>query len=107
MGKPVKIYDLARKMIKLSGFEPDVDINIEFTGLRPGEKLYEELLMAEEGLQATRYNKIFIAPPVFTDIALLRRELEILRDITFANNGNVFEYIKTIVPTYNKAENGD
>jgi len=107
MGKPVKIYDLARKLIKLSGFEPDVDINIEFTGLRPGEKLYEELLMAEEGLQATRYNKIFVAPPIFTDIALLRRELEILRDITLTNNGDVFEYIKTIVPTYRKAENGD
>lgn len=106
MGKPVRIYDLARKMIKLSGFEPDVDINIEFTGLRPGEKLYEELLMAEEGLQATRYNKIFVAPPVYTDIAMLRRELEILREIAFTNNGDIFEYIKTIVPTYSKAENG-
>lgn len=107
MGKPVRIYDLARKMIKLSGFEPDVDIKIEFTGLRQGEKLYEELLMAEEGLQVTKYNKIFVAPPVFTNIALLRRELEILRNITFTNNGDIFEYIKTIVPTYNKAENGD
>ena len=104
MGQPVKIYDLARKLIKLSGFEPDEDIKIEITGLRPGEKLYEELLMAEEGLQATRNDKIFIAHPVATDLAVLRRELEILKDIALSNDGDVSEYIKSIVPTYKKAE---
>lgn len=103
MGKPVRIYDLAKKLIKLSGFEPDIDIKIEFTGLRPGEKLYEELLMEEEGLQATRYDKIFIAPPVFTEIAVLKRELEILKDITLSESEELFEYVKTIVPTYKKA----
>jgi FlaA1/EpsC-like NDP-sugar epimerase len=106
MGQPVKIYDLARKLIKLSGFEPDEDIKIEFTGLRPGEKLYEELLMAEEGLMATRNDKIFIAHPVYTDLAVLKRELEILREIAMSNEGDISEYIKSIVPTYKKAENG-
>lgn len=106
MGQPVKICDLARKLIKLSGFEPDEDIKIEFTGLRPGEKLYEELLMAEEGLMATRNDKIFIAHPVYTDLAVLKRELEILREIAMSNEGDISEYIKSIVPTYKKAENG-
>ena len=63
MGEPVKIYDLAESLIKLSGLTPNEDIKIEFTGLRPGEKLYEELLMNEEGLDQTEHNKIFIAPP--------------------------------------------
>ena len=59
MGQPVKIVDLANNLIKLSGFEPGVDMKIEFTGLRPGEKLYEELLMSEEGLTSTENKKIF------------------------------------------------
>jgi FlaA1/EpsC-like NDP-sugar epimerase len=104
MGEPVRIYDLARRLIKLSGFEPDEDIKIEFTGLRPGEKLYEELLMAEEGLKATRNDKIFIAHPVATDLAVLRRELGILKEIAIAGDDDVSEYIKSIVPTYKKAE---
>ncbi|MCX8130849.1 MAG: polysaccharide biosynthesis protein [Clostridia bacterium] len=103
MGEPVKIYDLARNLIKLSGFEPDVDIKIEFTGLRPGEKLYEELLMAEEGLQATKNNKIFVAQPVFTDLALLKREIDALKDVILANSDQVIEYIQNIVPTYVKS----
>lgn len=64
MGEPVKIIDLARSLITLSGFEPNVDIKIEFIGLRPGEKLYEELLMAEEGITDTRHEKIFVAKPL-------------------------------------------
>jgi len=76
MGEPVKIADLARNLIKLSGFEPDVDINIVYTGLRPGEKLYEELLLKEEGLEATKNNKIYVAKPIHTDLALLKRELD-------------------------------
>ena len=63
MGEPVKIYDLAENLIKLSGFEPNKDIKIEVTGLRPGEKLYEELLMDEEGLKNTAHEKIFIGKP--------------------------------------------
>jgi FlaA1/EpsC-like NDP-sugar epimerase len=104
MGQPVKIYDLAENLIRLSGFEPDVDIKIEFTGLRPGEKLYEELLMAEEGLQATKHDKIFVAQPVFTDLAMLKREIECLKEIIMTNADGVMDYIKNIVPTYKRAD---
>lgn len=100
MGEPVKIYDLAKNLIKLSGFEPDVDIKIEFTGLRPGEKLYEELLLAEEGVQATKNNKIYVAQPLHTDMAILRREIEYLKDIIMNNADEAKEYIKVIVPNY-------
>ena len=104
MGEPVKIYDLARKLITLSGFKPDEDIKIEFTGLRPGEKLYEELLLQEEGLKTTKNDKIFVAQPVFTDLALLRREIEVLKEIISTNADGVMDYIQNIVPTYRKAE---
>lgn len=104
MGEPVKIYDLAKNLIKLSGFEPDVDIKIEFTGLRPGEKLYEELLLAEEGIQATKNNKIYIAQPLHTDLAVLRREIEYLKDIIMTNGDEARDYIKVIVPNYKCAE---
>ena len=100
MGEPVKIHDLARNLIKLSGFEPDVDIKIEFTGLRPGEKLYEELLLAEEGIEATKNNKIYVAKPLHTDLAILRREIECLRDIITNNADEVRDYMKIIVPNY-------
>ncbi|MDR0880547.1 MAG: polysaccharide biosynthesis protein [Clostridioides sp.] len=78
MGEPVKILDLATNLIKFSGLEPDVDIKIEFTGLRPGEKLYEELLMAEEGLISTEHKKIFIGKPIEIDID---RTVELLDDL--------------------------
>jgi len=104
MGEPVKIYDLARNLIKLSGFEPDVDIKIEFTGLRPGEKLYEELLMDEEGLESTRINKIFVAKPFFADLAILKREIEVLNEIIVNNAGDVKDYVSNIVPAYKKAQ---
>ena len=71
MGDPVKIEDLARNMIRLSGYEPDVDIMIKYTGLRPGEKLYEELLMNEEGMQTTENDRIFVG----RQIELTRRPL--------------------------------
>lgn len=100
MGDPVKIYDLARNLIKLSGFEPDVDIKIEFTGLRPGEKLYEELLLAEEGVEATKNNKIYVAKPLHTDLVILRREIECLKDIISNNADQVRDYMKVIVPNY-------
>ena len=75
MGEPVKIYDMAVKLIKLSGLEPNVDIQIKITGLRPGEKLYEELLMAEEGLEQTKHDKIYIAAPMNIDITMINQKL--------------------------------
>jgi FlaA1/EpsC-like NDP-sugar epimerase len=104
MGNPVKIYDLARNLIKLSGFEPDQDIKIEVTGLRPGEKLYEELLMDEEGLKSTANKKIFVAKPVFTDLVMLKRELDRLKEIIMTDANEVMEYVQMIVPTYKKAQ---
>nr|PZN11339.1 MAG: nucleoside-diphosphate sugar epimerase [Caldicoprobacter oshimai] len=104
MGEPVKIVDLARDLIRLSGLEPDVDIKIEFTGLRPGEKLYEELLMAEEGLTATKHEKIFICKPVFTDLSVLKRELENLKHIIMGSDADFVECIEKLVPTYKPLE---
>ena len=106
MGEPVRILDLARNLIKLSGFEPDVDIKIEFTGLRPGEKLYEELLTAEEGLRATRNDKIFVARPGFSDYESLKKEIERLKDIVLMNPDGLFEHIRGLVPTYRRASGG-
>jgi len=103
MGEPVKIYDLARNLIKLSGFEPDIDIKIEFSGLRPGEKLYEELLLAEEGIQATKNDKIYVAQPLHTDLAILRREIECLKEIILTNSDGARDYIKVIVPNYKQS----
>ena len=100
MGEPVKIADLAQDMIKLSGLEPDVDIDIEYIGLRPGEKLYEELLLNEEGITATKYKKIYIAKPTFTDVDAFERELTALRELLFNSNTGVKDIIKKIVPTY-------
>lgn len=101
MGESVKIYDLAVNLIKLSGYKPDVDIKIEFTGLRPGEKLYEELLMNEEGLKNTKHSKIFIGQPIFGDISLLKKNLAMLESALETKDD---EYIKDtiaqVVPTY-------
>lgn len=104
MGQPVKIADLAKDLIRLSGFEPDVDIEIKYTGLRPGEKLYEELLMAEEGLTATKHEKIFIGKPMDIDMDELKNELEKLRFIATGSNESIIEFIKELVPTYKSAE---
>ena len=103
MGEPVKIYDLARNLIKLSGFEPDIDIKIEFSGLRPGEKLYEELLLAEEGVQATKNDKIFVAQPLHSDMAILMREIECLKEVMIKNADEVIDYMKVIVPNYKQS----
>jgi len=73
MGKPVKMVDLARDLITLSGYKPDVDIKIEYVGLRPGEKLYEELLMDEVALTSTEHNKIFVEKPKDATIEFIRR----------------------------------
>lgn len=103
MGEPVKIYDLAVSLIKLSGLEPNVDIPIEITGLRPGEKLYEEILMAEEGLQSTKHNKIFIAKPSKITMKDIENKLEICKETIENEDISIKEIkhnIKKIVPTY-------
>ena len=101
MGKPVKIYHLAEKLIKLSGYEPDKDIKIEVTGLRPGEKLYEELLMDEEGLKNTQNSKIFIGKPIFTDFEVLTAELEKLEEaINNPDKMEIKRIISQMVDTY-------
>lgn len=100
MGEPVKIVDLARNLIKLSGLEPDIDIKIEFTGLRPGEKLYEELLMREEGLEHTSHEKIFIARPLNIDYGSFRLELEKLKSILVNNCDKIKDFMENFVPTY-------
>ena len=101
MGEPVKISDLAKKLITLSGLEPDVDIKIKYTGLRPGEKLYEELLMAQEGLRKTENNKIFIEPPMYRDEDELSKNISTLRKYIEKNKiDNIRNIMKKIVPTY-------
>ncbi|WP_094549355.1 polysaccharide biosynthesis protein [Petroclostridium xylanilyticum] len=102
MGQPVKIVDLAKDLIRLSGLEPDIDIEIRFTGLRPGEKLYEELLMAEEGLTATKHEKIFIGKPVHIDHKKLMQEINSLRGLIFGSGEDISDYIERLVPTYSK-----
>jgi len=101
MGEPMKIIDLAKDLIKLSGFDPDVDMPIKITGLRPGEKLFEELLLDEEGISATKHDKIFIGKPTFTDYKLLLRSLdEANRIIKTGTDEDIKDYVKTIVPNY-------
>ncbi|WP_459831868.1 polysaccharide biosynthesis protein [Clostridium carnis] len=101
MGKPVKIYDLACDLITLSGFEPKEDIKIKVTGLRPGEKLYEELLMSEEGLTNTKHEKIFIGKPIFSDINELKNSMKDLHNIIEENNiQKLILKVEEIVPTY-------
>ena len=107
MGKPVKIYDLAVSLIKLSGYEPGVDIQIQFTGLREGEKLYEELLMQEEGLTATKHDKIFISKPMNVKMEELERKLQILDKIKDEDENlinQVKQTMKRVVPTYREPE---
>lgn len=107
MGEPVKIYDLAVSLIKLLGYEPNVDIPIEITGLRPGEKLYEEILMSEEGLTSTKHNKIFITEPMSITMEELEEKLEKLKEILKLEkdeNSEVKRYIKEIVPTFKEPE---
>lgn len=100
MGDPVKIDDLARNLIRLSGYTPDVDIKIEYTGLRPGEKLYEELLMEEEGLQATENKLIFIGRPIEMDDAWFKTRLRQLDEASFREDDSMKKIVADIVPTY-------
>jgi len=115
MGKPVKIYDLACDLIRLSGLEPNRDIKIVFTGLRPGEKLYEELLMSEEGLEDTVHKKIHVGKPTFEDMNSLTIKLEQLRKLLEVDDiKELKRQMQLIVPTYHyknedevAAENAD
>ena len=104
MGEPVKIYDMAVNLIKLSGLEPNVDVEIKFTGLRPGEKLYEEILMDEEGLQATKHDKIHIAEPMNINMDMIKEKLDKLNNLLETTNNEdkeiIKETIKEIVPTF-------
>ena len=100
MGEPVKIDTMARNMIRLSGYEPDVDIQIRYTGLRPGEKLYEELLMKEEGLQETDNKMIHIGKPIEMDDALFLRQLEQLDQACREETSDMKRIVAAIVPTY-------
>ena len=104
MGEPVKIYDMAVKLIKLSGLEPGVDIQIKITGLRPGEKLYEEILMAEEGLTQTKHDKIHIAKPMNINMDMINEKLDklhsLLEDCNNEQKDEIKEVIKEVVPTY-------
>ena len=104
MGKPVKIYDLAENLIKLSGYKPNEEIKIQITGLRPGEKLYEELLMNED-LRKTQHNKIFIDKPESISLSNLKNQIDDLIFATKLGNENMLkDKLKEIVPTYNSPE---
>ena len=100
MGQPVKIDDMARQLIRLSGFEPDVDIPIIYTGLRPGEKLYEELLMDEEGLQDTANRLIHVGRPIDMDDEAFCRQLEVLERACRHNSPDIRRCVADMVPTY-------
>ncbi len=100
MGEAVKIDTLARNLIKLSGHKPDVDIMIEYTGLRPGEKLYEEKLMSEEGLRTTENELIHIGQPIPFDVDEFLGQLEELMEASYKNKRNIKEMVQKIVTTY-------
>ncbi|HIT67741.1 MAG TPA: polysaccharide biosynthesis protein [Candidatus Merdisoma merdipullorum] len=100
MGEPVKILDLATNLIRLSGYKPYEDIDIEFTGLRPGEKLYEELLMSEEGLQETPNKLIHIGKPIVFDEEKFRRQLAELKETADHDSDAIKQLVQKIVPTY-------
>ena len=102
MGEPVKIDTMARNLIRLSGYEPDVDIKVEYTGLRPGEKLYEELLMLEEGMQDTANKLIHIGKPIEMDDEKFRRQLERLEQACKEETDHMKDIVAEIVPTYKR-----
>lgn len=100
MGEPVKIVELAEKMIRLSGYEPDVDIPIKFTGLRPGEKLYEELLIDEDNLKKTDKDRIFVAQQTGVDSAKIQETVQKLIEEAYDETQDMRSYIKELVPEY-------
>lgn len=107
MGQPVKIYDLAVSLIKLSGLSPNQDIDIKITGLRPGEKLYEELLMGEEGLEKTAHNEIFVAEPLDITMEDIDNKIAVLSKLIEKNDVETEEIkntFKELVPTFKEPE---
>ena len=104
MGSPVKIDTLARNLIRLSGFKPDIDIKVQYSGLRPGEKLYEEKLMAEEGLQNTANERIHIGKPLSFDIDAFLGKVDDLMEAAYKNKDDIREMVKEIVGTYKPAK---
>ena len=104
MGEPMKILDLARNMIKLSGYRVDEDIKIEFTGLRPGEKMYEELLMREEGLKETANRMIYIGRPIEYDDELFEQQLQRLQEASVNESQDIRVLVQEIVPGYQYEE---
>ncbi len=107
MGEPVKILDLATNLIRLSGLKLGEDIKIEFTGLRPGEKLYEELLMDEEGMEETENKLIYIGKPIVFDEEKFFSQLEILKSLCYNEQVDVREYVQEIVSTYHPEKQGE
>jgi len=105
MGEPVKIAELARDLIVLSGLQPDVDIKIKYTGLRPGEKLYEELLMDEIALTSTEHKKIFVEKPMEHNIKFLEDSIEEFREVIKKDDDEIFKLMQRKVPTYIKKNN--
>lgn len=104
MGEPVKIADLARNLIQLSGYKVDEEIKIEYTGLRPGEKMYEELLLNEEGLKETANKMIYIGQPIEFDDARFEKQLEVLRQASLDEECDIRGIVKEMVPTYHYEE---
>lgn len=107
MGEPVRIDDMARNLIRLSGYTPDVDIKIEYTGLRLGEKLFEELLMAEEGMQETPNKLIHIGKPIEMDDAIFKKKLRQLDEAAFQESDKIKEIVAQVVPTYHPEKAGE
>ena len=106
MGSPVKIDTLARNLIRLSGYKPDVDIRIEYTGLRPGEKLYEEKLMAEEGLKKTENELIHIGCPIPFNTDTFLSQLDDLMQAAYSNRTNIREQVAAMISTYHPEKAG-
>ena len=102
MGEPVKIMDLAKQLIRFYGYEPGVNMEIKIVGLRPGEKLYEELLMKEEGMQETANKLIHIGKPIEMDDALLEQQLKRLDEASRAESEDIKDIVAEIVPTYKR-----
>lgn len=105
MGAPVKIDDMARNLIRLSGYEPDIDIPIVYTGLRPGEKLYEEMLMSEEGLKSTSNKLIHIGEPIEMDDEQFCETLTMLEKASTSETADIKSIVASVVPTYHPSEN--
>ena len=104
MGEPVKIDTLAKNLIRLSGYKPGEDIKIVYTGLRPGEKLYEEKLMAEEGMKKTDNELIHIGKPIPFDVKEFFEQMERFAAASYENDEHIVDLVKEVVTTYHNVE---